>query len=82
MDYTMATGQTQAPRKDYKRATMRHHMPKTSVDLEESFRFRLSKADRREFEEAAAKMSISLSAWLRIAGKEKLERERDKKAGK
>lgn len=50
-------------------------MPKTTVDLEDAIRFRLPTADKRRFEEAAAKMRISLSAWLRLAGLEKIERE-------
>lgn len=50
-------------------------MPKKPGVHEDYIRFRLPEADKRAFEEAAEKMRISLSGWLRLAGVEKLERD-------
>lgn len=50
-------------------------MPKTTIDLPERLELRLATGDKRRFERAAAKMRLSLSAWLRLAGLEKLDRE-------
>jgi hypothetical protein len=53
-------------------------MPKTPIKLPESFKFRLSVEDRRRFEAAAAKLSLSLSAFLRVAAIEKIERDKER----
>ena len=53
------------------------HMPKMTSEHEDTIQFRLPEADKRAFQEAAAKMRVSLSAWLRIAGLEKIERDAD-----
>jgi hypothetical protein len=65
-------------RNAHRRATLGPQMPKTTVELEEAIRFRMSKEDKRAFEAAAAKMRISVSAWLRLAALEKIEREQDR----
>lgn len=51
-------------------------MPKTPVKLPETFKFRLSAEDRRRFEAAADKLSLSLAAFLRVAAIEKIERDK------
>lgn len=48
-------------------------------------KIRLSTRQKQAFEEAAGRMRLSVSAWLRIAGMEKLQREGDddkKKGGR
>jgi Family of unknown function (DUF6290) len=50
-------------------------MPKMTSEHEESIQFRLPEEDKRLFQAAAAKLRISLSAWLRMAGLEKIERD-------
>jgi hypothetical protein len=50
-------------------------MPKLNAEHEESVHLRCPAVDKRAFQEAASRMRISLSAWLRLAGLEKIERE-------
>jgi hypothetical protein len=50
-------------------------MPKRPADdsMTAEIKLRLSKDDKERFEAEAAKMRLTLSAWLRLAGVEKLE---------
>jgi hypothetical protein len=50
-------------------------MPKTTSEHGGYIRFRLPPADKAAFEEAAARKRVSLSAWLRMAGMDALERD-------
>jgi hypothetical protein len=49
--------------------------PMPTKPADERIQLRVPGEDKPLFEEAAATMRISVSAWLRLAGFEKLERE-------
>jgi predicted HicB family RNase H-like nuclease len=49
-------------------------MPKTSVDLPGRLELRLAPDDKERFTRAAKRKGLSLSAWIRLACIETLER--------
>jgi uncharacterized protein (DUF1778 family) len=61
---------------------MRRPMVKKGSGVHEAYvRFRLPEEDKALFEAAAAKLRISLSAFLRMAALEKVERDKERAKG-
>lgn len=50
--------------------------------MDSEVKIRIPAKDKASFEAAAGQMRISLSAWLRLAGYEKIEREASEKRGR
>jgi hypothetical protein len=61
---------------------MRGSMPKKTGEFDVVIRLWISQEDKERFEAEAKRLRVSMSAWLRMAGLEKLEHDREKKGGK
>jgi hypothetical protein len=54
----------------------------TRSDMDAELKIRLPGKDKKAFEEAADKMRVSLSAWMRIAGWQKIENDAEEKSAR